>query len=683
MRKGKSPIKRTKINDIILTSRSFFENVCKLIRWNEWNVSKLSLIFLVFYYLTYVTHSKGWYVIAIFFNLAAFLCFLAVFGYVVNDYSDIAIDRAAGKKKIQFGISSAKIKLLLFGFCFGGIVISFPLWQKSFVIITLILVIYILTTFYSLPPIRFKERGWFGIIIASSTQRTLPILLCFAIFKRFGADTILFALLSLIIGIRAMLVHQIKDYNNDIANGIKTLIVNWGIIKGTKFLFVYVILLEIILLGLTTLYLCLYTPVVGLFVVFYLILMLLLEIRFSQEWLYTNVISNESFLSNFYFLFLPLILATLSSFSSPKLLILPLFHLTWNWRLIHENIVNLRIPAIILDKSVMLNSSCSKPVGNLWQNFTTPFYTEWWYFDALFDDGSFLGGSFALNGYLPLPETVQTRVEFIFNLNNGQMVKICRDFPYSYFSFDKELGQLVIGRNRIKDEEPNLYLHLEEDNIEIDLTYKNMIEGFQIGADGKLFFLKGWDRYFAWAVPYPMADVVGKVRFNGKNYQVKGKGYQDHNWGTISLKDNISYWHWLRLTMDDKVLILAKLVLKRRSQNPIVFIGLNENKEWHFLDCKQTSRFDISFIPISKMLKGGNKKGIPYRVYYRENNFLIDLQLQTKAILKSTLRPKRTISLSLDTPCYIRFLSSAYGKLAINNRPENIKGEVIHEYSSF
>jgi 4-hydroxybenzoate polyprenyltransferase len=681
--KSKKSIMRTQINEFFLTTKSFLETISKFVRWDEWNISKLSLIFLVFYYLTLITYPKDWHIIVIFFSLAGFLCLYASFGYVVNDYSDRTIDKAAGKKKIQFKIPSSKIKLLILALCLGGITISFPLWQKNYVALSLIFAMYMIAMFYSIPPIRFKERKWLAPVIASLTQRTFPILLCFSIFKQFETDTILFVLLSLIIGIRYILVHQIKDYNNDVATNVKTLVVDWGVIKGKRYLFTYIIPLEIILLGITVLYLCFSIPILILFVVCYLTVTLLLRLRFSQEWLFTSVILNESFLSNFYFLFLPLFFSTLSSLSSPNLFILPVFHLIWNKKLIYENIKKLRIPPIILNKQVICNNFCSKPIGNSWQPSFNPFYTEWWYFDALFDDGSFLGGSFSLHGYLPVPETVQAKVEFTLNINNGQKIQISKNYPYTHFSFKEEFVQLVIGKNKMENKKPNLYLHLEENNIEIDLNYRDVVEGFQIGADGKFFFLEDWKRYFAWVVPYPMANINGKIRIEGKTYQVKGNGYQDHNWGTISLKDNISYWHWLRLITKDKVLIIAELLLKARPQQPIFFIGLNENTKWHILRCLQTNRSSISFRPCREFFKEDGKTDISYRVYWEENNLLVNIQLQTETILKSTLRSKKTMSLCHYTPCYIRFLSSANGELAINNKSELIKGRVIHEYSSF
>ncbi|MCL0034102.1 UbiA family prenyltransferase, partial [Thermodesulfovibrionales bacterium] len=667
MIKTKRSIKRTQVNEFFLRVKVFLENICKLIRWDEWNISKLSLIFLVFYYLTFTVSAKGWYIIAIFFNLVGYFCVYMAFGYVINDYSDRAIDKVVGKKKLQFEIPSSRIKLLLFGLCLGGVMISFPLWQKNYMVLSLIIVMYMLAMFYSIPPIRFKERKWLSPIIASLTQRTFPILLCFAIFRQFETDTILFALLSLIIGVRWLIVHQIKDYNNDVAANVKTLVVNWGIIKGRKYLFTYVIPLEIALLGITILYLCLYIPIFILFIVCYFILMLLLRSRFSREWLFTSVILNESFLSNFYFLFLPLVFATLSSLSSPILLILVIFHLIWNRRLIHENIENFRIPPIILNKQAICDNSCSNPIGNSWQASLTPFYTEWWYFDALFDDGSFFGGSFSLHGYLDLPETVEAKVEFTLNLANGHKTQISKSYPYSHFSFREKPFQLVIGNNRIEDKKPNLYLHLEENNIEIDLNYCGIVKGFQVGTDGKLFFLKDWERYFGWAVPYPMADINGRIRIEEKFHQVRGEGYQDHNWASISLEDNISHWHWLRLPMNNnKVLILAELVLRTMNKKPILFIGLRENNKWLLFRCLQTDHFAISFRPCSKFFKEDRKIGISYRLYWRENDFLVNIQLQTEAILKSTLRPKKTISLFPYTPCCIRFLSSAKGELVID-----------------
>ena len=129
-----------------------------LIRWKEWNTSKLSLIFLIFYYLVAINKNFSYATLLLFFNFVAFICLYFSFGYMINDFSDREVDKKAGKHKVIAQITSRVAKLVLFLIFILGILISLPFWLYNTNFLILLISMYLLGVFYSLPPVRFKER---------------------------------------------------------------------------------------------------------------------------------------------------------------------------------------------------------------------------------------------------------------------------------------------------------------------------------------------------------------------------------------------------------------------------------------------------------------------------------------------------------------------------------------------
>lgn len=81
---------------------------------------------------------------------------------------------------------------------------------------------YILAVTYSGTFLRFKERGWVGLLVASLAQRTLPVSLVFAALDVWDSTVFLFLILTILIGVRWMITHQIDDLKRDRATATKT-----------------------------------------------------------------------------------------------------------------------------------------------------------------------------------------------------------------------------------------------------------------------------------------------------------------------------------------------------------------------------------------------------------------------------------------------------------------------------
>ena len=60
------------------------------------------------------------------------------------------------------------------------------------------------------------------------------------------------------------------------------------------------------------------------------------------------------------------------------------------------------------------------------------------------------------------------------------------------------------------------------------------------GAGGFVF---GDDGYFTWLCAVPRGTVTGTLYYDGKEHQVTGAGYHDHQWGNV--KHNSTWDHWI------------------------------------------------------------------------------------------------------------------------------------------
>ena len=203
------------IKNIIRISRNLF-------RWNEWFDSKVPLFFVTFYYLCLNSVITSGQIILRLSLSIVFGCAYLSFGYFINDYYARDQDLAAGKQKTIQSLSDSTILSLLLILGVIGIIIALAMIQNKIFAILFILVAYFLAIYYSKPPIRFKERGVWGLAVASFAQRAIPVLLMFGMFQQYELDSLLLLLLFALIGMRWILVHQLIDLENDQKSGIST-----------------------------------------------------------------------------------------------------------------------------------------------------------------------------------------------------------------------------------------------------------------------------------------------------------------------------------------------------------------------------------------------------------------------------------------------------------------------------
>lgn len=196
----------------------------------------IHVCYLVIFYLLLITNFSRniWDVLLLLIAVSLYQSY----GSLINDYFDMPYDKLAGKKKPIYELREWQIIGLLVVITF--INFSLVLFVIHDIVFTFIfLIAYFLATFYSAPPLRFKDRALIGFICDSIIEKPLPVLLIFCFFSHFEIDTLLFVLLAGTVQLYTVIKQQINDYENDILTKTNTFVVSIEKEKAEKILNTY------------------------------------------------------------------------------------------------------------------------------------------------------------------------------------------------------------------------------------------------------------------------------------------------------------------------------------------------------------------------------------------------------------------------------------------------------------
>lgn len=159
---------------------------------------------------------------------------IAGFGHLVNDLFDMEQDQIVGKHNVMQRLTTVQRRLL---FLLLLVVSALPWFYlpTDWLNLALVGLQLLLLIAYSLPPIRLKERGLWGVLADALYGHTVPILITFTTFSQLGNNMRPIAWLlpslclwSLCAGIRGILYHQALDVENDEKSGITTFATQHG-----------------------------------------------------------------------------------------------------------------------------------------------------------------------------------------------------------------------------------------------------------------------------------------------------------------------------------------------------------------------------------------------------------------------------------------------------------------------
>jgi len=189
----------------------------------------------------------------------------------------------------------------------------------------------------------------------------------------------------------------------------------------------------------------------------------------------------------------------------------------------------------------------------------TSHYTEWWYFDAAFDNGYSMA-SIWWEFTRPGKDGKIAKEHFIdFSIYDpdGKKTMVKIPFDDSTVFISRETCDVKMGGNRIHGECPMHKMHFLADGFEADLTFENLVQSYKTPPDGTTYFSMNPLIYMGWTIAQPRATVKGKLKINGKEITVSGIGYHDHNWGNISFGELYDYWYWGRIFLPGHTIIYS------------------------------------------------------------------------------------------------------------------------------
>ncbi len=153
--------------------------------------------------------------------------FGAIYVSIINDLTDIVEDLSVGKKNRMANISTFSKTFLIVASILIGIIFGYVIFPDKISLVFFVLS-YLVFTAYSLPPVRLKKRGFWGVLCDASGAHLFPSLLIASNIAFVNNDErnliwmLSIGFWALFYGLRGILFHQFYDRENDLKSGTTT-----------------------------------------------------------------------------------------------------------------------------------------------------------------------------------------------------------------------------------------------------------------------------------------------------------------------------------------------------------------------------------------------------------------------------------------------------------------------------
>ena len=286
---------------------------------------------------------------------------------------------------------------------------------------------------------------------------------------------------------------------------------------------------------------------------------------------------------------------------------------------------------------------------------------EWWYFDAIFDDGysiqiTIYVFDIFLNKFIVNGLNIYENGSNIFSREEYYIlsdINISSEIPLI------EINDKQILKGNINETSGDWIYNVTMDFSDaiIDLQFKGNSKGW-----------KGDLSIGGWAVIFPKANVTGKIKFLGLEKEVIGMGYHDHNWN-MSLFDLINYgWYWGKINFDGYSIVWFIVMNNRFNSDNICILSkdggnyTNFNPKDIYFEAKDYRFEKFWFVPCSFILK-------------------VDINNTFFAILMDAVSIDTHMNIRLGR--YSRYHLNCLGNIIIDNEVKNLSGIQIAEFMRF
>ncbi|XWN38307.1 MAG: hypothetical protein ROO71_05070 [Balneola sp.] len=222
---------------------------------------------------------------------------------------------------------------------------------------------------------------------------------------------------------------------------------------------------------------------------------------------------------------------------------------------------------------------------------------EWWYFDALSNDGNwafvvifYQGNPFSPKYIQNIKKKCSGPDDFpavsisIYNRNKTEFYSFV-EYSADDFNWNKETNLCSIGPHsftRSKEGSKIIYSLNLNDNLPSGHSINASLKFISNEIVGTSVDSKNSNEHHFWNLIQPKAEVSGTIEIKGKSGFQKiafnGSGYHDHNVGLEPMKEDFKDWYWGRYHFKNSTLIYYVMNRVNEKQYKAWLIS-NENGE--------------------------------------------------------------------------------------------------------
>lgn len=295
---------------------------------------------------------------------------------------------------------------------------------------------------------------------------------------------------------------------------------------------------------------------------------------------------------------------------------------------------------------------------------TAPRFTEWWYFDAVFDNGysaqiSLRFLSIIKNHFVIISQRLDIYKDGILIKHDGKryysLKKLEVSDRYPLVKLDK--NQVIKGEVN-RDGRWVYILSFILKNASANLIFEGCTEGWKGKNPGG-----DW-----WAVLLPRAEVKGTLTVNGIQLNVRGIGYHDHNWDVRSKVGKDYGWFWGKINFNTFTATWATIFKNKFIGQPTLVINENDKSYINILPK------DIEFK--GSDVRKNNRNYIPYHFDLKAKTENIDLDVSMDVSRIHYVKKMLKIR-------YWRFHVSCKGSITVYGKTEKVNEMQIAEFMKF
>lgn len=326
----------------------------------------------------------------------------------------------------------------------------------------------------------------------------------------------------------------------------------------------------------------------------------------------------------------------------------------------------------------------------LWEdgrrNTNDPNHWEWWYFDAILDDGTTVVIQFLQKTFATLSEGIgHPSINFKITLPDGTRYEEQPSFTDADCQYSTDKCDVKFGDNSFVGDLDTYEINVSPVNgIAASLKLKSITTPFRPGAG--YFSFGDDDTYYTWLCVVPRGEVSGTITVGGKTMTVKGFGYHDHQWGSASHFMLWNHWTWGRQSFDDYTMVIFDMVANSRygfKRFPLAFI---QDKDGKIIF---SNTHDVEYEVLEDYTDEESGKIHPKAMRYRfdHDGKQIDYSLRMDQILESVYaygkfpeHARQEFDKLGLRPSYTRYLGT--GDLTIRDGSETIErsGKLVYEF---